>query len=993
MVAGGGFWGDNEERAAQHQAHGGGDLGIEAVVENRLGAGEAGRLDTRVEPRRQVDEENDGKADQAEHEDDPSQSSPPLVAQCDQGQKGGQQGDRHQQERVCLTSGLRIHRRGACRRQPGIVQLVDLDRAVVDELCGDQAGGSGEDGEADRPLRSEHGADARRVASRPGAAAQQPSFEQRQAAEEENTDGAQPAAQATPSGLRRTPGLGEARPCTLKPAVDRAVELRGCRPYATPDRCYHRASLRLLFRSSFRRAREGLFHAPIPAALAGRPRLLRSLSCPFRQNNAYLKTMPRNFPLEKTRNIGIMAHIDAGKTTTTERILYYTGRTHKIGEVHEGAAVMDWMEQEQERGITITSAATACEWNGHRINIIDTPGHVDFTVEVERSLRVLDGAIAVFDAVAGVEPQSETVWRQADKYKVPRFAYINKMDRTGADFFNAVETMKDRLGANPLPIQLPIGSEGDFVGVVDLIEMVALVWKDELGTEFETVEIPADLADQAQEYRTQLIEACAEYDDELMEAYLAEEEIAHERIAKSLHRACLDTKVTPVLCGSSFKNKGVQPLLDAVVELLPSPLEVPPVTGLIPAGKGEDEPTEGERPADDSGPFAALAFKIMTDPYVGKLTYFRVYSGKLEAGGRVLNVKTGRTERIGRLLMMHANSREEIDEVYSGDICAGVGLKETGTGDTLAAPDAPIALESIEFPETVIAVAIEPKTKADQEKMGTALQRLGEEDPTFRIESDEETGQTLIHGMGELHLEVIVDRMLREFKVDANVGKPQVAYRETIRKEVKKVEARFVRQTGGRGQFGHIVINAEPAPGEGFEFVNKIKGGTIPGEYIGPAEQGMKEALENGVKAGYPMVDVKVELVDGSFHDVDSSEMAFKIAGSMAIQEAARKADPVLLEPVMAVEVVTPEDFLGDVIGDLSRRRGKVQGQEQRGNALAVQAFVPLGEMFGYATDLRSSTQGRATYTMQFERYEEVPSNIAEEIVEHRAGEPVGATS
>jgi elongation factor G len=702
--------------------------------------------------------------------------------------------------------------------------------------------------------------------------------------------------------------------------------------------------------------------------------------------------MPRSFPLEKTRNIGIMAHIDAGKTTTTERILYYTGRTHKMGEVHEGAAVMDWMEQEQERGITITSAATACEWDGHRINIIDTPGHVDFTVEVERSLRVLDGAIAVFDAVAGVEPQSETVWRQADKYKVPRFAYINKMDRTGADFFNAVETMKDRLGANPLPIQLPIGSEGDFEGVVDLIEMKALVWKDELGTEFETVEIPAELVDQAEEYRTQLIEACADYDDELMEAYLAEEEIPHARIASSLHRACLDTKVTPVLCGSSFKNKGVQPLLDAIVELLPSPLEVPPVTGVEPASKG-GEPTDGERPADDNGPFAALAFKVMTDPYVGKLTYFRVYSGKLEAGGRVLNVTTGKTERIGRLLMMHANSREEIEEVYAGDICAGVGLKQTGTGDTLAAPDAPIALENIEFPDPVIAVAIEPKTKADQEKMGTALQRLGEEDPTFQIESDEETGQTLIHGMGELHLEVIVDRMLREFKVDANVGKPQVAYRETIRKEVKKVEARFVRQTGGRGQFGHVVINAEPAPGEGFEFVNKIKGGVIPGEYIGPAEQGMKEALENGVKAGYPMVDVKVELIDGSFHDVDSSEMAFKIAGSMAIQEAARKADPVLLEPVMAVEVVTPEDFLGDVIGDLSRRRGKVQGQEQRGNALAVQAFVPLGEMFGYATDLRSSTQGRATYTMQFERYEEVPSNIAEEIVEHRAGEPVGATS
>ena len=703
--------------------------------------------------------------------------------------------------------------------------------------------------------------------------------------------------------------------------------------------------------------------------------------------------MPRSFPLEKTRNIGIMAHIDAGKTTTTERILYYTGRTHKMGEVHEGAAVMDWMEQEQERGITITSAATACEWKGHRINIIDTPGHVDFTVEVERSLRVLDGAIAVFDAVAGVEPQSETVWRQADKYKVPRFAYINKMDRTGADFFNAVQTMSDRLGANPLPIQLPIGQEGEFEGVIDLVEMKALVWKDELGTEYETGEIPAELLEQAEQYRNELIEACADYDDELMEAYLSEEEIPHERIASSLHRACLDTKVTPVLCGSSFKNKGVQPLLDAIVELLPSPLEVPPVSGLEPAPKGSDEPIEAERPADDNAPFAALAFKVMSDPYVGKLTYFRVYSGKLEAGGRVLNVTTGKTERIGRLLMMHANHREEIEECYAGDICAGVGLKQTGTGDTLAAPDAPIELEHIEFPEPVIAVAIEPKTKADQEKMGTALQRLGEEDPTFQVESDEETGQTLIHGMGELHLEVIVDRMLREFKVDANVGKPQVAYRETIRKEVKNVEGRFVRQTGGRGQFGHVVINLEPAPGEGFEFVNKIKGGVIPTEYIRPAEQGMEEALENGVKAGYPMVDVKVELVDGSYHDVDSSEMAFKIAGSMAIQEAARKANPVLLEPVMSVEVVTPEEFLGDVIGDLSRRRGKVQGQEQRGNALAVQAFVPLGEMFGYATDLRSSTQGRATYTMQFERYEEVPANIAEEIVEHRAGEPVGAAT
>jgi elongation factor G len=703
--------------------------------------------------------------------------------------------------------------------------------------------------------------------------------------------------------------------------------------------------------------------------------------------------MARDFPLEKTRNIGIMAHIDAGKTTTTERILYYTGRTHKMGEVHEGAAVMDWMEQEQERGITITSAATACEWKGHRINIIDTPGHVDFTVEVERSLRVLDGAVAVFDAVAGVEPQSETVWRQADKYAVPRFAYINKMDRTGADFYYCVQTMKDRLGANALPIQLPIGAEEGFQGVVDLLEMKGLIWTEELGAAYETIEIPDDLKDKAAEYRNQLIEACADYDDELMEAYLGEEEISAERLLKSLHRACLDTEVTPVLCGTSFKNKGVQPLLDSIIALLPSPLEVPPVTGVIAATKGQSEDSEGERPADDNGPFAALAFKVMTDPYVGKLTYFRVYSGKLEKGGRVLNVKTGKTERIGRLLMMHANSREEIEEVHSGDICAGVGLKDTGTGDTLAAPDAPIALESIEFPETVIAVAIEPKTKADQEKMGTALQRLGEEDPTFRIESDEETGQTLIHGMGELHLEVIVDRMLREFKVEANVGKPQVAYRETIRKRVEKVVARFVRQTGGRGQFGHVVINIEPSPGEGFDFVNKIKGGVIPGEFIGPAEQGMREALENGVKAGYPMVDVKVELVDGSYHDVDSSEMAFKIAGSMAVQEGARKANPVLLEPVMAVEVVTPEDFLGDVIGDLSRRRGKVQGQEQRGNALSVQAYVPLGEMFGYATDLRSSTQGRASYTMQFERYEEVPGNIAEEIVAHRSGEPVGASS
>jgi elongation factor G len=702
--------------------------------------------------------------------------------------------------------------------------------------------------------------------------------------------------------------------------------------------------------------------------------------------------MPRSFPLEKTRNIGIMAHIDAGKTTTTERILYYTGRTHKMGEVHEGAAVMDWMEQEQERGITITSAATACEWQDHRINILDTPGHVDFTVEVERSLRVLDGAIALFDSVAGVEPQSETVWRQADKYGVPRIAYVNKMDRTGADFFKAVDTMRDRLGANPLPIQIPIGQEADFVGVVDLIENKALVWKDELGTEFEYEDIPEDLAEQAEQYRTQLIEACADYDDELMEAYLNEEEIPHERIAKSLHRATLDIKVTPVLCGSSFKNKGVQPLLDAIVELLPSPLEVPPVKGLEPPKKGENGgPTEAERPADDNAPFSALAFKVMADPYVGKLTYFRVYSGKLSAGSRVLNASTGRTERIGRALMMHANHREEIEECYAGDIVAGVGLKQTSTGDTLCAPDAPIELEHIEFPEPVIAVAIEPKTKADQEKLSSSLARLAEEDPTFQIESDEETGQTLIHGMGELHLEVIVDRLLREFSVDANVGRPQVAYRETIKDPVQKVEGRFVRQTGGRGQYGHAVINVEPAPGEGFDFINSIKGGTIPSEFIPSVESGIEEALQSGVKAGYPMVDVRVELIDGSYHDVDSSEMAFKVAGSMAVQEAARKAKPVLLEPVMSVEVVTPEEFLGDVIGDLSRRRGKVQGQEPRGNALAVQAFVPLGEMFGYATDLRSSTQGRASYTMQFERYEEVPKNIEDEIVEHRSGEPVGA--
>jgi elongation factor G len=701
--------------------------------------------------------------------------------------------------------------------------------------------------------------------------------------------------------------------------------------------------------------------------------------------------MAREFPLEKTRNIGIMAHIDAGKTTTTERILYYTGRTHKIGEVHEGAATMDWMEQEQERGITITSAATACEWLGHRINIIDTPGHVDFTVEVERSLRVLDGAVAVFDSVAGVEPQSETVWRQADKYSVPRIAYINKMDRTGADFYMSVRTIKERLGANAVPIQLPIGAEGEFAGIIDLVTMKATIYKDDMGQELEVVDIPEDMKDQAEEYRAAMVEACADQDDELMELYLEGEDISEERIMNALKAATLAITVTPVLCGSSFKNKGVQPLLDIIVALLPSPLEVPAVEGLLPLKKGEEEREEGTRPADDSGPFAALAFKVMSDPYVGKLTYFRVYSGSLEAGGRVLNVTTGKTERIGRLLMMHANSREEIERVYSGDICAGVGLKQTGTGDTLSAPDAPIQLESMDFPDTVIAVAIEPKTKSDQEKMGAALARLSEEDPTFRIESDEETGQTLIHGMGELHLEVLVDRMIREFNVEANVGKPQVAYRETIRKRVEKVNAKFARQTGGRGQYGHAVINIEPAPGDGFVFESKIKGGVIPTEYIPAVRQGITEALENGVKAGYPLVDLKVELIDGSYHDVDSSEMAFKIAGSMALQEGARKASPALLEPVMSVEVITPEDYLGDVIGDLSRRRGKVQGQEQRGNALAVAAFVPLSEMFGYATDLRSSTQGRASYTMQFDKYEEVPSNIAEEISAHRSGTPAGA--
>jgi elongation factor G len=700
--------------------------------------------------------------------------------------------------------------------------------------------------------------------------------------------------------------------------------------------------------------------------------------------------MPRKYSLQNTRNIGIMAHIDAGKTTTTERILYYTGRTYKMGEVHEGAATMDWMEQEQERGITITSAATTAEWKQHRINIIDTPGHVDFTVEVERSLRVLDGAIALFDSVAGVEPQSETVWRQADKYHVPRIAYINKMDRIGADFQRGVQTMIDRLGAHPVPIQLPIGSEAEFEGVIDLVAMQAIVYKDELGTEQDVREIPAELAEAAAAAREHMLEEVSHYDDGLLELILEEADIPPERLKEAIRRATLSTKLTPVLCGSSFKNKGVQPLLDAVIDYLPSPLDVPPVVGteLI---KGEENERQVVRKADDSEPFAALAFKIAADPYVGKLTYFRVYSGRLQAGSRILNVGTGRTERIGRILMMHANDREEVSEVFAGDIAAAVGIKQVITGDTLAAPSAPVHLEKIIFPEPVIKVAVEPRTKADQEKMSIALGRLAEEDPTFQVRTNEETGQIEISGMGELHLEVLVDRMRREFGVEANVGRPQVSYRETVRGKAENVEGRFVRQTGGSGQFGVVYIDLEPAPGEGFEFVNRIKGGAVPAEFIPAVKTGVQEALENGVKAGYPMVDLRVTLKDGKYHDVDSSEIAFKVAGSIAFKEAARRAKPVLLEPIFSVEVITPDDFLGEVIGDLSRRRGRVEGQERRGNALAVSARVPLSEMFGYATDLRSNTQGRANYTMQFEGYEEVPPNIAEKIVELRTGEPVPA--
>jgi len=682
--------------------------------------------------------------------------------------------------------------------------------------------------------------------------------------------------------------------------------------------------------------------------------------------------------LDRVRNIGIMAHIDAGKTTTTERILYYTGRTHKMGEVHEGAATMDWMAQEQERGITITSAATTAAWRDHRINIIDTPGHVDFTVEVERSLRVLDGAIAVFDAVAGVQPQSETVWRQADRYAVPRISFINKMDRTGANFFAAVQSMVDRLGAPTVPVQIPLGQEEHHRGVIDLVEMRSISYADDLGTKMDVGEIPAELAEQAHEYHHQLIDSVAEFDDELMETYLLDEEsVTPDMIRRALRRGTLESKITPVLCGSAFKNKGVQPLLDAVVDYLPSPLDVPPVQGVDP--KTEAELTR--KPALNE-PFSALAFKVMTDPFVGKLTYFRVYSGTLKAGDRVLNTTTGKTERIGRILQMHANHREEREEIGAGEIAAAVGLKFTTTGDTLAVESAPIVLERMSFPDPVISVAIEPKTKGDQDKLAAALQRLAEEDPTFRVSSDEETGQTIIAGMGELHLEIIVDRLLREFRVDANVGRPQVAYRETVSKPAEKVRLKFVRQTGGSGQYADVVINLLPQePGAGYEFADTIVGGKIPKEFIPAVNAGITEAMHSGVLAGYPVVDVKIELVDGSYHEVDSSERSFKIAGSMAFKEAMKRAKPKLLEPVMAVEVVTPEDYLGDVMGNLNSRRGRVEHLEPSGNGQAITAKVPLAEMFGYATDLRSMSQGRATFTMQFERYEEVPPTIAEAIV------------
>ena len=691
----------------------------------------------------------------------------------------------------------------------------------------------------------------------------------------------------------------------------------------------------------------------------------------------------RQVPLSRTRNIGIMAHIDAGKTTLTERILYYTGRNYKIGEVHEGAATMDWMEQEQERGITITSAATTCIWHDHWINIIDTPGHVDFTVEVERALRVLDGAIAVFDGVAGVEPQSETVWRQADRYGVPRICFINKLDRTGADFYFDVQSIIDRLGARPLVMQLPIGSEAGFTGVVDLVEMKAHIWKGDDGKHWDTTDIPAELEGRAAEYREKLLEAAAETSEHLLDAYLETGDLTSKEIQEGVRLGTIARDFTPVFCGSAFKNKGVQLLLDAVVAYLPSPADLPAIKGFRPG----DEEVVVERMPDDSEPFSALAFKIMSDPHVGKLTYFRVYSGHAAKGETVLNTTTGQKERLGRILRMHANSREDIDDVFTGDIVAGIGFKNTTTGDTLAEQGQPIQLESMEFPAPVISVAIEPKTKTDEERLSESLHRLSEEDPTFLVRTDEETGQTIISGMGELHLEILVDRLLREFKVDAAVGKPQVAYRETIRRAVEKVEYRHVKQTGGKGQYAHVVIDLEPTgPGGGYEFVDQIKGGRVPREYIPSVDDGIEEALDQGIVAGYPLVDVRATLRDGSAHDVDSSEMAFKIAGSMALQEAARKAGVKLLEPVMEVEVTTPDEYMGDVIGDLNSRRGKVEGMTQRGNSQVIRAQVPMSEMFGYATDLRSKTQGRATYSMQFHSYQDVPDSIAEEIVASRRG-------
>ena len=692
--------------------------------------------------------------------------------------------------------------------------------------------------------------------------------------------------------------------------------------------------------------------------------------------------MARKTPINKVRNIGIAAHIDAGKTTTTERILFYTGISHKIGEVHDGAATMDWMEQEKERGITITSAATTCFWNNHQINIIDTPGHVDFTIEVERSMRVLDGAVAVFCAVGGVQPQSETVWRQANRYRVPRMVFVNKMDRVGADFYEVERQIKDRLKANPVPIQIPIGAEDNFKGVVDLVQMKALVWEDEaaMGSKYEIEDIPAELQEKAEEYREKMLEAVAENDEELMEKYLGGEELSEEEIKRGIKAGCLSMEIVPMTCGTAFKNKGVQPLLDAVVDYMPAPTEVEAI-------KGEyEDGTETTVESTDDGAFAALAFKIMTDPFVGQLTFIRVYRGILESGSYVYNTTKGKKERVGRLLKMHSNKREEIKELYAGEIGAVVGLKDTLTGDTLAGESDKVILERMEFPDPVISVAVEPKTKADQEKMGIALQKLAQEDPSFRVATDEESGQTIISGMGELHLEIIVDRMLREFKVDAEVGQPQVAYRETIKSPVNQ-EYKYAKQSGGRGQYGHVFLKLEPQDaGKGYEFVNEIKGGVIPKEFIPAVDKGIVEAMQGGVLAGYPVEDVKVTLYDGSYHDVDSSEMAFKLAGSMGFKEGARKANPILLEPIMKVEVEVPEEFMGDVIGDLNRRRGQINAMDERGGNKIVDAFVPLAEMFGYSTDLRSATQGRATYSMEFDHYAEVPKNVAEEIIKKRNG-------